>query len=502
MDLRMKWLQKEGTCEKNVPLLLLLAVGVIEFLFISLESLFSGVSYYLTETCLIIPCLLFLGYVLREKQSTFSRRRLMLAVAAASWFVIVQCIHKLQGMENHPMATVFFIYLMAFPFAALTDDRENKGFWWISSMFVTASLVLVFYTVLLMIDLVPAGLKAHLFWDGARLHAMWHPNINACYFMIGIGFSAAFWARAGKLWQKSLWLLAIAAQFLAMTLTNCRTVLLVTGALLGGIVFFRIFRGSWKQFVLGLAAAAVLLVGSFKLSGVIYQWNNDRLLASASAAQVEVPAVQAHPEETAASVEEIPSETETASAEETPSEAETLSEEEVPAEMEVSSGETGTVVEESTGVLVGENWQGTLAHDMRSLNGRTYIWKAALMAIRDSKALALWGTEYSGTVISVYNFFPVVHAHNSWMEVLMRMGLPGLALSLVFTAISIFSAAKLALSQKTELWKKTIAITAMCILIAGFLEPYLFITNVYYHVTDFMFFFLTGYLDFWANRAK
>ena len=492
----MKWLRKEGTSEWNVPMLLLLAVGVIEFLFISLESLFSGISYYLAETYLIVPCLLFLSYVLREKQSTFSRRRLMLAVAAASWFVIVQCIHKLQGMENHPMATVFSVYLIAFPFAALTDDRENKGFWWIGSMFVTASLVLVFYTVLLVTGLVPAGLKAHLFWDGARLHAMWHPNINACYFMIGIGFSAAFCGRTGKLWQKSLWLLAIAVQFLAMTLTNCRTVLLMTGALMGGIVFFRIFRGSWKQFVLGLAAAAVLLVGSFKLSGMIFQWNNARLLASFSVAQVEVPAAQAPSEENAASAEETPSETETTSAEET------LSEEEAPAEEEVSSGKTGAVVEESTGVLVGENWQGTLAHDMRTLNGRTRIWKSALAAIRDSKALALWGTEYSGTLISVYNPFPVVHAHNSWMEVLMRMGLPGLALSLVFTAIAIFSAAKLALNMQTELWKKTIAITTMCILLAGFLEPYLFITNVYYHVTDFMFFFLTGYLDLWANRAK
>ena len=37
------------------------------------------------------------------------------------------------------------------------------------------------------------------------------------------------------------------------------------------------------------------------------------------------------------------------------------------------------------------------------------------------------------------------------------------------------------------------------VLAAGFLEPYLFITNVYYHVSDFMFFFLTGYLDFWSN---
>ena len=465
----MKWLRKEGTCEKNVPMLLLLAVGIIEFLFISLESLFSGVSYYLAETYLIVPCLLFLGYVLREKQSPFARRRLWLAVAAASWFFLVQCIHKMQGMENHPMATVFCIYLMAFPFAALTDDRENRGFRWIGSMFVTASMVLVFYTALLVLGLVPPALEKHLFWDGARLHAMWHPNINASYFMIGIGFSAAFCARTDKPWKKGLLLAAIAAQFLAMALTNCRTGLLVTGALMGGIVFFRIFRGSWKQLLLGLAAAAVLLVGSFKLSGWLYQWNNDRLLASMTVVQEQTPA------------EEVPS-TE-------------------PQESTVQAEESaGVLVEESTGVLVGDNWQGTLEHDMRTLNGRTHIWKGALMAIRDNKRLALWGTEYSGTVISVYSPISVVHGHNSWMEALMRLGLPGLALSLVFTAVSVWSAAKLALNQETELWKKIIAITVMCILVAGFLEPYLFITNVYYHVTDFVFFFLTGYLDHWANR--
>ena len=75
-------------------------------------------------------------------------------------------------------------------------------------------------------------------------------------------------------------------------------------------------------------------------------------------------------------------------------------------------------------------------------------------------------------------------------------------MSLVFTALSVWSAAKLVLSGKTELWKKIIAMTTMCLLVAGFLEPYLFITNVYYHVTDFMFFFLTGYLDHWSNLKK
>ena len=153
-------------------------------------------------------------------------------------------------------------------------------------------------------------------------------------------------------------------------------------------------------------------------------------------------------------------------------------------------------------MLTGDNEQRALADDMRTLNGRTQIWAAALQAIRDNKAIMLWGTEYSGTVISIYHWFDVVHAHNSWMEAQMWMGLPGLMMALVFTVLSAWSAAKLLLSSTTELWKKIVAMMAMCVMASGFLEPYLFITNVYYHVSDFMFFFLTGYLDFWSNYKQ
>ena len=452
----MKLLQREGASGKNIPMLLLLAVGVIEFLFITLENLFSGIGYYLAETYVIVPCLLLLGYVLREKQTPFARRRLLLAVAAVSWFVIVQCIHKLSGMENHPMATVFLVYLMAFPFASLADDREHAGLRLIGSMFEAASLVLVFYTVLLLLDWVPAGLKTHFFWDGARLHVLWHPNVAASYFMIGIGFSGMFCAQARKRSTRVLLSVVIALQLRAMALTNCRTTLLLTGATLGGILFFLIFKGGWKRFVLGLMVAVAVLVGTFKLSGMLFQWNNDRLIASFYAAQ----------------------------------EAEEAAAEAVPGEI---------VIMENTGVILGDNEQNELSKDMRSLNGRTLIWESALKAVRDSKALMLWGTEYSGTVISVYNEFPVVHAHNSWMEALMRMGIPGLLMALVFTVLAVWRAAKLLLSPATVLWKRIVAMLAMCVMATGFLEPYLFITNVYYHVTDFVFFFLTGYLDFWSG---
>ena len=188
----MKLLRKEGASGENLPLLLMVAVGVLEFLFITLESQFSGIGYYLAETYVIVPCLLFLGLVLQKKQTLFARRRLILAVAAVTWFVIVQCIHKLSGMENHPMATVFMVYLMAFPFAALSEDRDSAGLLWIGGIFAAASMVLVVYSAMLMLGLVPAKMGRFLRWDGARLNPLWHPNIAASYFMMGIGFCAAF----------------------------------------------------------------------------------------------------------------------------------------------------------------------------------------------------------------------------------------------------------------------------------------------------------------------
>lgn len=477
----MKKVLKEGCSEKNLPLLLLFVAGIMEFLWITLEGRFAFISYYLAKTYLIVPCLLFLGYMLRGKVTAFAGRRLLLAAAAVSWFVVVQIIHQMTDMESHLITTVFFVYLMGFPFASLTEDRDSTGIRLIGKLFVAASLVLVGYAAMLFFNWIPEGLKTFVYWDGARLHALWHPNLLAFYLMIGIGFSGAFCARAEKPLIKAALLAVICVQYLVMTLTNCRTVLLLTGCLLGGIAFFRIFRSGWKRLLLGALAAAVLLAGSFSLSGVIYRWNNDRLLADMTMAQAEPAAVETVVTEPVAQTMPLETLADEAAAEAIPEE---------------------TVLMNDGGILVGESAQGTLSSDMRTLNGRTLIWRSALNAVRDNWKLALWGTPYSGTVISVYNPFKVFHAHNSWMETLMQLGLPGLMLSLVFTAVSLWSAARLLLRKETELWKKIVALTTLCILGTGFLEPYLFITDVYYHVMDFLFFFCTGYLDYWCNHKE
>ena len=172
---------------------------------------------------------------------------------------------------------------------------------------------------------------------------------------------------------------------------------------------------------------------------------------------------------------------------------------EIPAETEAQED---PIIIEDTGIISGDNQQGSLMNDLRSLNGRTHIWEATLKAVQNDRSLKLWGTEYSGTIISIYHWFDVDHAHNSWLETLMRMGIPGLVIALVFTALSAWSGAKLLLSQTTPLWQKIAAMLTLCIMATGFLEPYLFITNVYYHVTDFAFFFLTGYLDYWCGHKQ
>lgn len=445
----MKLFCKDCDSKKKAMFLLLAAAGVMEFLFITLESLFSGLAYYVTETYLIVPALLFLGYALMDRLPEFSRRRLLLAGAAIAWFVVVQIIHKLSGMDTHPIGTVFFVYLMAFPFASVTEDKESLGLKWIGGMFLTASLVLVAYGGVLLADLVPESLRQFIFWDGARLHVFWHPNISACFFMLGIGFAAAFLVQTKRLLWKLLLLASIILQMALMATTNCRTTLLLTGAMLGAILFLAILqrfrpklpRKSGKRniqiILLCLVLVLTILAGFFLVAGKLYQRNNDRLLEEAA-----------------------------------------------------------------VDVLETDNPQNSLAEDMRTLNGRTVIWKSAFSAIRDNKRLALFGTEYSGTVISVYNHFEVVHGHNAWVESLLRLGLPGLLLSLAFTALAVASAAKLVLNPGAELWKKILAVLTMCLMATGFLEPYLFITNVYYHVTDFAFFFLTGYLDYWANQKN
>lgn len=459
--------QLPGVSREQLPYIWLAAAGLMEVVFVTMAYLCASLGFYLAEEFLVVPCFLFLGHCLGKKLNGYTGSRLLLSVAVLSWFVASQIYHRLDNMGSRSLSTVFFVYLMAFPFAALADDRDHRGIRIIGSLFAAASLILVGYSGLLYVDRVPEVLADYVYWDGFRLTVFWHPNITAVYLMIGTGFSLALSAMAKKRFFKVLLVIAAMLQLAAMALTNCRTILLMAGAMLGGAAYYLVIgkvrnpEGKkvcelLKVIVLFLVIVPLVLVSTFKLSEKLYEANNNRLVN-------------------------------------------------VWYEESDDSGSADEDIQKELyeyGMLSSNNDQKSLSEDMSTLNGRTEIWAAAHQAVMDDPEVKRWGTEYGGLLISAYNRFPVEHGHNSWVEVQLLAGRNGLMAAIVFTLLAIFSAAKLLLIPTTEVWKKIIAMMTMCVMVAGFLEPYLFFAKPYFHVIEFIFIFCTGYLDYWCRPRK
>ena len=438
----------------RVQLLCLLAAGILEYLFIVGQTCFNWVFYYCAETFLAVPARVFLGTALVQEQTVQAKRQLLLCAGMALWFVLVQALRKAAGMN--PQSGVLFlgVWLMSLPFAAVTRDGEKQvGLRCIAWIFIAASLTLVFYTGLLVLNLIPASLSPYIKWDGARLLVLSHPNICACLFMIGIGLCLGFFFRCRRKGLKVLLLLAAAAQFICQILTHCRTSVLLTCALMGGIAFFAIGKGRWKRIAAGMAAALVLTCALFLASSALYEAHNARLIT-----QLSQQSQQAAEASDAAAPPKV----------------------------------------NAAGQLQGVSGQGTLKNDLRTLNGRTRIWSAAFLALQETPSIVVWGTDSVSPTLSYYFGGSLEHTHNSWLEVLFRLGLPGLIVSLIVTAVAVWNAVCLLLRNQ-DMWKTCIALLVLCMLASGVLEPFFFIANASCHFLDFLLLLLTGYMTQWRK---
>ncbi len=487
------WMKEEKiqlSPHKRMQFLLLLVVCVAEALFITTEGMFHFVGYYLADHYIAVPCFLFLGTVLVQRLSGAAKCNLCLSATAALWFVLAQIRHRILGMEAVPGGYFFLSYLMAFPFASVMEDYEkNIGMKLVTTLFLVAALTLVGYSALLVLDCVPDFMENYVYWDGTRLHPLWHSNTSACIFMIGIGASLSYMFHTKKNWKKVLLTGSVFLQFLAMSLTNGRTAVMMTCALIGFAVFLAIWQEDRKRFLMGAAAALMTTAVLFVTAGEIYDLNQAWHLEQAAIQLQETP----ENTEPAPTEPQVTTVYEHGSAEE-PVIQETQTAEEAKQEI-VLDEETGTVV------IHGDSEQGTLKSDLRTLNGRTRIWRAAWTAVKNDKTQRWWGTSYVGTTISANGYVTVEHAHNSWMEMLMSLGIPGLVFALIYTGIALWSAAVLLLKKTVAYWKKMIAVLLLCILVAAFLEPFLFFTKSFYQFVDFVFFFFLGYLDLWRRQA-
>ena len=435
---------------RRVQFICLLAVVLMELAFFALEDRAGGVAYLMVERYLTLPAMAFLGASFCRELPRRSQWYLYAGLAMAALFFLNQILHQVLEAEAKEIGTFVCAYCLCFPFAAATGDAQRqRGLKWMAGLFLAAGILLTGYTGLLLADALPECLKAYVKWDGGRLYAMGHPNICATLLMISIALSAGFALKSRRLWVKGLLEVLLALQFATLSLTNGRTTIILTCLLMGGITFCALRGHGWKRFAVALLAAVVVMAGLFGASRAIYGWNQTRLMqqASAESAQEEAP-----------------------------------------------TGESGT-----PDVLVSEQYQGTLANDLKTLNGRTEIWRTALLGLEDNPRVKFIGTEYVDMILTRYAPLTVYHTHNSWLEALYRMGLPGLAAALVITALTLWSAA-VVLWRNMDLWKSCIALLALCLLGCAMLEPYLFVVDVSYHYLDFLFLMCLGYLCLWRGE--
>lgn len=441
------------------------ALGM-EFLLMALR----GYGFYFVENYIIVPTMLFIGFAFGQQITSDARRQLLLPIAAICWFFVTQTLHYAMDMEVRNLGLFTSVYLLAYLFASFTQDGKKQwGLKMAAAACIGAALVLALFAGLLALDLLPGFLKPHVYWDGARLQAMWHPNICAIILMIGMSFCLVLFAESKCKWFKGLFLAGAVLFFLVMALTNSRTSILMASCIIAGFLFFCIWNGSWKRFIVGIVIALAVILLLFNTAGSIFQAHNDALISKYMR-----------------------------QAEESSAHTDTATNQDITAEMP-----SQVYVDSHTGelALVTDAGQRSFSENFRNLNGRTSVWKTCLRALKGNSGVLLLGVDSSEDFVSQAMGYSLAHTHNAWLEILVGLGLPGLLLALVFTGMAAWHI-WVTFWGNTHLGQKVIAMLVLVLMGAGILEPYLFFTDIFYHYTDFIFFLCLGYLVHWRSDMQ
>ena len=442
---------------RRVQLLCLIAAGAVIFPFMILPTLIPGFGFYEMEEYMVLPMLVFLGATLSREMTPVAKRCFALSGVMVLWYVMAQTNHLLNDMGTSPFGNFAVVYLLAFPFAAAAEDGgRSKGLKWIGGCYVAYSVLMVLFAGLLMLDIVPEALAENVRWDGARIAIFSHPNGGACILLLSIGFTMYFITQAEKRWQRMLLVVLMLLQMFVQILTNSRTSMLLTCALIGGTIFFTIWNGKLARFLIGVVIVLAVIVVLFSVFSDIFEEHKEE--------QIERILLEGG-----------------------------------------DSENQHLVYDEATGtyILVGEMVaaQGELAEDMKTLNSRTLIWGAAIETLHDNPAVKRWGTEYVSAEISYRFGSEIVNAHNSWIQILLELGLPGLILAAAYTLVALWNIWIL-VWREVDIGKKIIAMLVICIIAASVLEVYIFTAESGNAFSNFAFFLCTGYLIQWNADAK
>lgn len=434
-----------------IQFLCLLSAGITEFFIMIFGNVMPYNISHILRMSLFGACFLFVLAAIFHLRRAKTGYYLLAGFAMSIWFLIIQSYQGTSQLLPQQYGFFFVIYLLALPFAAAArDEKRRLGLKLIALVYIAGAIVLIFYAALLFCNYIPEFFRDVLYWNGTRLNVILHPNITARAFMIGIAFSLGFCFQFSSNWIRTLFVILATLFFAALSLTNSRSAILMTCVLISGILFFALPKKNWSQFFLGIVGAFVIAGVLFLSSNLLFEWNSNRL----SAFEATQPLVSRDYSDS-------------------------------PILLASTSKTLG--MQDTTAP------QGDMLNDLPTLNNRTKIWKRTLEGIQNDPSILLKGldntTEISGTN----------HTHNSWLEILVRLGLPAFILSVLFTIQAVWSGIYLLFHRKADLWQKIVSMLVLCFLMSGFLEPFLFFTKENWHFVNFSFFLCLGYLTQWKK---
>ena len=381
------------------------------------------------------------AFVLLAVRKPVSRRagwHLCMGIGLVCWMAIAKYCHALVGEPREYIGVMVSRFLVLLPFAGLLgDEEEARGLKGAGGMTLAVCAYLCLWSVLLFVGRIPEGLQKDIYWSGARMNTLWNPIIFAVILFMGIALCVAGCFLVKKKWQKAALLCFALVQFLFISMTHSRTVVLMICAFAAGTLLFAFGQGPIGKRIAWGAAGVALAAGLFWMSETVYNANNQRLIHQMQASG-----------------------------------------------QEFQINDQGHITDGVTN-------QHSFKEDAGSFNGRTVTWKKVVDAVRGNQWLRLFGTSQFRKNIRE----DMAHSHNSWLEMLVAFGLPGLLFSVVLTVEILIALARIFLFCR-ERTRLVMALWVLCMLPIGVMEPFLFRTN---HLGD-LFVLTSGYLWAWGRR--
>lgn len=370
----------------------------------------------------------------------------ILGAAVLAWFV---CSRLLLGdAAPHRWWTSLclfgLLYLVALPYAFAADDAERKRgliaaaaiFFVVQFVFSLLGLLGVVTGTLIEFSLEEAYFGPLYQYGETRLWLTRHPNISAEYLFIALLLGLWLMFTLKRRWMVLPWLFGSACMYACIALCGSRTVMAQTALAAGGAAFAGALnlpvRQKWKKRLaagaIGVVVTAVAFVG-FDLA--LHVCNLVvTWLPRALAETVEI--VQAVPER-----------------------------------------------------------QGG---DLLTLNSRTTIWAGIVRVLWENPRALLLGVpeaEMTG-MVQKYTTSYTAHAHNSYLQTVMVMGVPGLLMALYFVWRAVRASFRLVFCHENSTFgDRMIAVSLMTMLVSTLMECYLFTT--FELLFGFVFFLLLGY---------